>query len=117
MWLPLPDEVRAHEWARRWLAEQWNEWAPRTRTSANEALTRLVPLLVTPTAPSPPAKLRRHLMAWLRPDGADVDDEAAAWLDRWSLQLGQLARPVLANERIAVTLAPPRRSASTRRTA
>src|SRR3546814_9385531 len=33
-WQPLADEARAHEWARRWLAEQWPEWAPRTRTSA-----------------------------------------------------------------------------------
>src|SRR5437762_6007624 len=43
-WEPLPDQVRAHEWARRWLGEQWTEWAPRTRVSAVEALTRLVPL-------------------------------------------------------------------------
>jgi hypothetical protein len=30
-WLPQGDEVRVHSWARRWLAEQWPEWQPRTR--------------------------------------------------------------------------------------
>ncbi|MGH9184405.1 MAG: hypothetical protein ACRD0U_01085, partial [Acidimicrobiales bacterium] len=66
-WQPLPDEIQAHDWARRWLAEQWNEWAPRTRASAVEAITRLLPLLVSPTAPEPPAGLRAHLRASLPP--------------------------------------------------
>ena len=52
-WQPLADEVRAHEWARRWIAEQWPEWAPRTRTSAVEAVSRLLPLLVVESAPPP----------------------------------------------------------------
>ncbi|HXY46151.1 MAG TPA: site-specific integrase [Acidimicrobiales bacterium] len=95
-WQPLPDQVRAHEWARRWLAEQWPEWAPRTRVSAVEALTRLVPLLVAPTAPAPPTTLRSYLASSLRPDGSGRDDEAERWLEQWCLQLGQLSRPVLA---------------------
>ncbi len=97
-WQPLPDEVQAHAWARRWVGEQWLEWAPRTRVSAIEALSRLLPLLVPPTAPAPPAGLRAHVRAWLPPDGADAstDDGAADWLARWSLQLGQLNRSVLA---------------------
>jgi hypothetical protein len=33
-------DVRVHEWSRRWLAEQWQEWQPRTRASAAEALGR-----------------------------------------------------------------------------
>ena len=41
------DEIQVYQWARRSLAEQWPEWAPRTRASAVEAITRLVPLLVT----------------------------------------------------------------------
>lgn len=95
-WQPLPDEIQAHDWARRWLGEQWTEWAPRTRASAVEALTRLLPLLVPPTAPPKPDGLRAHLSSWLRPDGGAGDEAAAAWLDRWSLQLGQLNRSVLA---------------------
>ena len=95
-WQPLPDELRSHDWARRWLAEQWPEWAPRTRVSAIEALTRLVPLLVPPTAAKPPATLRAHLSSWLPPDGEEVDDEASRWLSEWSLPLGQLSRPLLA---------------------
>lgn len=95
-WLSLPNEIRIHDWARRWVAEQWSEWAPRTRASAVEALTRLVPLLVAPTAPPPPAGLRRHLAAWLRPAGGAGSEEALAWLDRWALQFGQLNKALLA---------------------
>jgi len=103
-WQPLADEVRAHEWARRWIAEQWPEWAPRTRTSAIEAVSRLLPLLVVESAPPPPAQLRAHLKSSLRPDGALVDEEAEKWLDQWSLQLRQLTRALLAavDQRIAV---------------
>jgi len=68
----------------------------RTRASAVEAITRLLPLLVPLPAPAPPAGLRAHLRAWLPPDGFEADAEAAAWLAHWSLQLGQLSRPVLA---------------------
>jgi integrase len=97
-WQPLPDQVQVHVWARQWLGEQWPEWAPRTRASAVEALTRLLPLLVPPTAPPQPPALRSHLSAWLPPAaGSDSGDEdAAAWLDQWGLQLGQLNRSVLA---------------------
>lgn len=95
-WQPLPDEVQVHQWARRWVGEQWVEWAPRTRVSAVEALTRLVPLLVLPTAPPPPAVLRRQLALWLRPDG-DASEESLTWLGQWGLQLGQLNRSVLAS--------------------
>lgn len=103
-WQPLADEAQAHEWARRWLAEQWPEWAPRTRASAVEALTRLVPLLVLPTAPEAPVGLRAHLGAWLRPDGMVAHEECERWLTQWCLQLGQLNRQVLAavDQRIAV---------------
>jgi integrase len=103
-WQPLADEAQAHEWARRWLAEQWPEWAPRTRASAVEALTRLVPLLVLPTAPDPPPQLRAHLGTWLRPEGVAVDEACERWLNQWCLQLGQLNRQLLAtvDQRIAV---------------
>jgi hypothetical protein len=73
-WQPLPDRAQVHTWAKHWLAEQWPEWAPRTRFSAAEALSRLVPLLISPAAPPPPDDLRAHLMSWLRPDG-DADGE------------------------------------------
>ncbi len=33
-WQPSPADLQAHIWARRWLAEEWPEWAPRTRVSA-----------------------------------------------------------------------------------
>lgn len=95
-WQPLPDQVQVPDWARRWLAEQWPEWAPRTRASAVEALTRLLPLVVPPTAPPPPAGLRAHLRRWLPPDGSSTDDETADWLRQWALQLGQLNRSSLA---------------------
>jgi integrase len=102
-WQPLPDDIQVHEWARRWLAEQWPEWAPRSRTSAVEALARLVPLLVLPSAPPPPTTLRPHLFASLRPGGAR-DDEAEHWLNTWALRLNQLSAAFLADveRRLAV---------------
>jgi integrase len=103
-WEPLPDQVQAHQWARRWLAEQWPEWAPRTRVSAVETLTRLVPLLVLPSAPPPPAGLRAYLAASLPPNGPREDDRAEEWLAQWCLRLCHLSRPVLAivDERLGV---------------
>jgi integrase len=95
-WQAQPEEKRAHEWAREWLAEQWTEWAPRTRVSAVEALARLVPLLVAPSAPPPPKGTRAHLVSSLAPDRERLDLDVEAWLDRWALQLNQLTRPVLA---------------------
>jgi integrase len=95
-WQPAPAEIQVHRWARRWLAEQWPEWAPRTRTSAVEAITRLLPLLVDPAAPLPPPTLRAHLASSLPPDGPGVLDEAERWLELWGLHLGQLTRPLLA---------------------
>ena len=52
-WAPSSDDTLVWTWARRWLQEQWSEWQPRTRTSAVEALARLVLLAVADGA-------RRH---------------------------------------------------------
>ena len=41
-WTPLPGDTQIHQWARRWLADQWTEWQPRTRRSAVEALVKFV---------------------------------------------------------------------------
>lgn len=105
-WQPSPEALRAHEWARTWLAEQWPEWAPRTRRSAVEAISRLVPLLVAPTAPAAPGGLRAHLVASLAPDAEGSDDEAEAWLRRWALPLEQVSAPLLAvvDQRLGQTL-------------
>src|SRR5688500_9845922 len=35
-------DITVFDWARRWLADQWPEWQPRTRHSAVEALARFV---------------------------------------------------------------------------
>jgi integrase len=95
-WAPQPDEARLHEWARTWLAEQWDEWAPRTRVSMIEALVRFIPLAVPADAPAPPPGLRSHLKAWLPPGGVVTDEACAAWLDARVLPLGRLTRAVLA---------------------
>ncbi|HUW01526.1 MAG TPA: site-specific integrase [Acidimicrobiales bacterium] len=103
-WQPLPSDVGSHVWVRRWLAEQWPEWQPRTRTSAVEALSRLVPLLALPSAPEPPPGLRRHLTATLRP-GAEVEDnDEGQWLDRWTFPLGRLTKPMLAEVDLKLAL-------------
>lgn len=95
-WTPAVDDMAAHEWARRWLAEQWDEWQPRTRASAVEALARLVPLLVIDLAPTPPAGLRLELHQSLRPGVGDAEGPGERWLDRWSLRLSDLDRARLA---------------------
>ena len=96
-WQPLPGDQPFHRWARRWLAEQWPEWQPRTRRSAVEALARVVPLVVDPSATAPPAGLRAHLVRTLEPGVAiDDDDPCERWLDQHALALGALRRDVLA---------------------
>jgi integrase len=95
-WQPQATDVRVHEWARRWLADQWDEWQPRTRTSAVEALARFVPLAVVRMAPAKPAGLRAHLQSTLSPESNAGIEECERWLGRWSLALGQLNRELLA---------------------
>ena len=53
-WQPIAADMPVHRWVRRWLAEQWPEWQPRTRVAAVEALIRFVPLAVKDTASAPP---------------------------------------------------------------
>ena len=94
-WLPRGDEVSVHHWARRWLAEQWPEWQPRTRSSAVEAIARFVPLATPIDASLAPAGLRPHLLATLRPN-VEATGECEGWRDRWCLSLAELNREVLA---------------------
>ena len=103
-WLPQAGDVRCHEWARRWLAEQWPEWQPRTRASAVEALARFMPLAVVTDAPAPPAGLRAYLTATLVPDHGPLDVEIEAWLERSCLRLGDLNRQVLSEVESALGL-------------
>lgn len=88
---PLHD-VLVHEWARRWVAEQWQEWQPRTRASATEALARLVPLTVRDGA-TPPDDLRRYLQAALAP-ASELDRDACleAWLASNCISLTEIDR-------------------------
>ena len=85
-----------HEWVRRWLAEQWDEWQPRSRRGAVEEMSRFIPLLVRPAAPEPPVDVRLYLKEALRP-GVDTDERVERWLDRWCYQLDQLDRSLLAD--------------------
>ena len=97
-WLPRDGDMQMHVWVRRWLAEQWPEWAPRTRTSAIEVLVRFVPLVVATEATDPPPGLRSHLLSTLQPDfEAEVDGTCDPWLDAWSLRLTELNRALLAD--------------------
>lgn len=95
-WLPVEGELQMHTWASRWLEEQWQEWQPRTRDSAVEALARFVALAAPENAPPPPTSIRSHLSTWLRPGVPSEDVEASNWLDAWSMPLSQLDRPLLA---------------------
>ena len=88
---PLAD-LRVHEWARRWLAEQWHEWQPRTRASAVEALARFVTIAVRGSA-TVPEELRGYLYTALSPGseaGWNVVPER--WMAKNCLTLGELDR-------------------------
>ncbi len=83
-----------HHWARRWLAEQWPEWQPRTRSSSVEALARFTGLAVRPKAGVPDG-LRRYLADALAPDAVHVP-EMERWLDRNCPTLADLDRDAVA---------------------
>ena len=97
-WAPAASEMQVHAWARLWVAGEWADWAPRTRRSAVEALSRFLPLVCDPKAPTPPAGLRAYLREVLRPDAkCEPSDECERWLGRWGLSLGELNRELLAD--------------------
>jgi integrase len=91
-WSPTRGGLGVHRWARQWLAEQWPEWAPRTRASAIEALARLV-VLATDPPPDDRRSLRRYVERWLVPNSDhDEDPSADRWLDRNALPITTLSR-------------------------
>lgn len=92
-WSAGSGDIGVHEWCRRWLGESWDEWQPRTRDSAVEALARFIPLL-TASRNTPP-DLRAYLTKALRP-GADRSESHEAWLDRHVPTLAALDRSTLA---------------------
>ena len=90
-------EIRVHEWSRRWLAEQWQEWQPRTRASATESLARFI-TLATDRGAKAPDGLRVYLYKALAPDsegGRDVHHEK--WMAKHSVTLGELDRERIAD--------------------
>ena len=93
---PLSD-LRVHEWCRRWLAEQWQEWQPRTRTSAAEALARLVTIAARGSA-VPPEELRVYLYTALTP-GSETSWNITheRWMAKHCLTLGELDRGRIAD--------------------
>ena len=90
-------EVRVHEWSRRWLAEQWQEWQPRTRASAAEALARFATIAVRGSA-TPPEDLRAYLYTALTP-GSEAHWNVALerWMGKHCLTLGELDRERIAD--------------------
>jgi integrase len=79
------------------VAEEWQDWAPRTRRSIVEALGRFLPLVSDPKAPEPPSGLRAHVQDALPPDARSHDGESESWLSRLGLSLGELDRELLAD--------------------
>lgn len=96
-WAPSPGDVTVYEWTQRWVAEQWDEWQPRSRASAIEALSRFVPLAVRDRAPAAPEGLRQYVKRSLDPSFDESDpDSHRVWLERWSRPLTDLTRENLA---------------------
>jgi hypothetical protein len=94
--LPLA-ELPVHEWTRRWLADQWYEWQPRSRFSASEALARFVTLAVRPEAVLPDA-LGPYVRSTLGPaTEGDLDADLETWLDRNCLILADLDKRVVSD--------------------
>lgn len=89
-WSPPAPAVSVYAWARRWIAEQWPEWQPRTRRCVMEAIARFVMLAVDEKAPPPPRGCRAELRHGLAPDAAPMTDPVLRWLERWSLPLDDL---------------------------
>ena len=105
-WQPALRDVGVHDWARRWLGEQWAEWQPRTRTSATEALARFITIAVEPAA-KPPDGLRVYLYGALSPGSESArDDRLEKWMSRHCLSLGDLDRDRIASidRKLAVKL-------------
>lgn len=92
---PLAD-LGIHTWSRRWLAEQWTEWQPRTRVSAAEAMARFTSTALKDGAVAPEG-LRRYLKRALmpQPDAGELDPALEQWLDRWCLTLAELDRETM----------------------
>lgn len=94
-WAGAGGDLRCHDWVRRFINDQWDEWQPRTRRSAIEEMSRLIPLLTRPDAPAG-FDLRRYLVVALRPDTQDLNDDLERWMDKWCYLLAELNRPILA---------------------
>jgi integrase len=96
-WLPQGGDTQLHVWARRWVAEQWPEWQPRTRREDVYSLSRFIPLTARAEASDPPAGMRRYLCDTLRPEAVVLaQDPCERWLSRWVPSLAELDRPMLA---------------------
>jgi integrase len=90
-WQPAVGDVQLHEWARRWVRQEWTEWQPRTRDSAVEALSRLLTLANA----GPPVQMRSYLMRALRPD-ANLDEVHERWLADHSPRMSALDKVAVA---------------------
>ncbi len=88
-------ELRVHEWSRRWLAAQWQEWQPRTRVSATESLARFI-TMATEHGAKTPEGLRVYLYTALAP-GSERDAQHEKWMAKNSLTLGDLDRERIAD--------------------
>ena len=90
-------ETRVHERSRRWLGEQWQEWQPRTRASATEALARFITIAVDHGA-KPPEGMRVYLYSALSPGSeGGRDAQFERWMAKNCLSLGELDRERLAD--------------------
>ena len=91
-WLAPEVDRTVYKWTRKWLADQWPEWAPRTRMSGTEALSRLVAFATDEPPHSGVDSLWKYATKALRPDRSGVDGDWEDWLRDHSLRLSDLTR-------------------------
>ena len=93
-WSATDGDIGVHEWVRRWLADQWDEWQPWAPCIGGRGLVAVCAAHLFAGLHEP--RLRTYLVGALAPDGDVLDPALEAWMDKWCLKLIDLDRQSLA---------------------
>lgn len=88
-------EYNVAAWCRRWLGEEWEGLAPKSRLAIALTLVFVIERSARTKAPALTVEQRRELRDWLAPGSPDLSAPLAAWVARWSPALDTLDGPAL----------------------